>query len=316
MTHISSELLRRTAKPVAALVALCFAVCIAGAQPIGFVEDFSGASFDPNEWNIEGDPNGHPTTVNGTYDMSDAFGAPGVKLGRFTTGSLSSYVHEIDVILDPQLLGAAPGTQSDFKWKSFGADGFMELVFNSFGNLRLFHVNNSDPNNVLAGNIVENTNIGYTDGDALKLTTTYDQDTDTIDVTYSLNGGSATSFFSGTGNGGMIGDLITSFVEVEVFKWGSDPNDPTPQAVASIDNWSLIPDSIAGDFNTDGSVDGLDFLLWQENPSVGDLAAWEANYGVSSQIASLASVPEPSSVLLMLASAPIFGLSRRARQRT
>jgi len=303
----------RTVKPALVLLAVAISACAAKGQS-GFVEDFTGASFDPNEWNIEGDPNGHPTTVAGTYDISDAFGPPGVKLGRFTPGVLSSYTHEIEVVLDPHLLGEAPGTQSDFKWKSFGSDGFMELVLNSFGDLRLFHVDNTDPNNVLSGNLQPNTDIGYTDGDTLKITTDYDLGTDTIDVTYSLNGGSASPYYSGTGHGGSIGDLITSFVEVELFKWGTDPNQPTPQAVVSIDNWSLVPDSIAGDFNFDGFIDGLDFLLWQENPSVGNLSDWETNYGAQPLSASIGSVPEPSGILLMLTSAAMLGPSRRSRR--
>ena len=136
-------------KPVLILVAIAVSACVARGQPIGFVEEFTGASFDPNEWTMDGDPNGHPTTIAGTYDISDAFGPPGVKLQRFFTGgTLNTYTHEIEMVLDPHLLGGGPGTQSDFKLKSFGADGFMELVFNSFGDLRLFHLDNSDPNNV------------------------------------------------------------------------------------------------------------------------------------------------------------------------
>lgn len=50
--------------------------------------------------------------------------------------------------------------------------------------------------------------------------------------------------------------------------------------------------SLPGDFNADGHVDGRDFLVWQRNPSVGDLADWQANYGVSS-VAATVSVPEP-----------------------
>lgn len=38
-----------------------------------------------------------------------------------------------------------------------------------------------------------------------------------------------------------------------------------------------------GDFDTNGIVDAQDFLAWQLDPSVGDLADWEANYGSSAQ---------------------------------
>ena len=32
-----------------------------------------------------------------------------------------------------------------------------------------------------------------------------------------------------------------------------------------------------GDFDADGDVDGRDFLLWQRDPGIGDLASWQAN---------------------------------------
>jgi hypothetical protein len=68
---------------------------------------------------------------------------------------------------------------------------------------------------------------------------------------------------------------------------------------------------IAGDFDEDGDVDGRDFLTWQRDTSVGDLADWQANFGsgaMSSFIAAPAaadssnsgasSVPEPTSIAL------------------
>ena len=55
-----------------------------------------------------------------------------------------------------------------------------------------------------------------------------------------------------------------------------------------------------GDFNMDGFVDGFDFLLWQRDMGVGDLADWEANYGASLLVASAAAVPEPGAWVLVL----------------
>ncbi|QEG37238.1 glycoside hydrolase family 5 protein [Bythopirellula goksoeyrii] len=60
-----------------------------------------------------------------------------------------------------------------------------------------------------------------------------------------------------------------------------------------------------GDFDADGDVDGHDFLAWQRNPSVGDLADWQAIYGDSSLAASTA-VPEPS-IWEMIALAMLVG---------
>ena len=71
-----------------------------------------------------------------------------------------------------------------------------------------------------------------------------------------------------------------------------------------------------GDFNGDGRVDSQDFLLWQRNPSVGDLSDFEANYGteisrgdqlftgrvvygaVPSALAAVTAVPEPMAAAL------------------
>jgi hypothetical protein len=55
---------------------------------------------------------------------------------------------------------------------------------------------------------------------------------------------------------------------------------------------------VSGDFNSDGTVDGRDFLLWQRNPSVGNLADWKTNYGAGSLAA--VSVPEPGMVVLVM----------------
>jgi len=58
--------------------------------------------------------------------------------------------------------------------------------------------------------------------------------------------------------------------------------------------------ALDGDFDGDGDIDGADFLTWQRNPSVGNLADWQAGYGsaTGSSSASSTAVPEPSSMLL------------------
>lgn len=49
-----------------------------------------------------------------------------------------------------------------------------------------------------------------------------------------------------------------------------------------VDQYLTITIPNPGDFDFDGDVDGRDFLIWQRNPSVGDLADWQANYGAGS----------------------------------
>jgi autotransporter-associated beta strand protein/T5SS/PEP-CTERM-associated repeat protein len=70
---------------------------------------------------------------------------------------------------------------------------------------------------------------------------------------------------------------------------------------------------IVGDFDNDGDVDGRDFLVWQRNPSVGDLADWQSNYGVGT-LSSINAVPEPKSALLLLAVAILLPASRFSRR--
>ncbi len=59
------------------------------------------------------------------------------------------------------------------------------------------------------------------------------------------------------------------------------------------------PPMFSGDFDLDGDVDGRDFLAWQRNPSVGNLADWQSNYGTGSSVAASVSVPEPSTWVLL-----------------
>ena len=59
---------------------------------------------------------------------------------------------------------------------------------------------------------------------------------------------------------------------------------------------------LAGDFNSDGNIDGRDFLEWQIDPSIGDLADWQNHYGNTASTASAVTVPEPSLSMLLLAS--------------
>jgi fibronectin-binding autotransporter adhesin len=73
------------------------------------------------------------------------------------------------------------------------------------------------------------------------------------------------------------------------------------------------PVTTAGDFDQDGDVDGRDFLVWQRNTSVGNLADWQANYGVgtvSAVTSATTAVPEPTGIVLV-AMAGLFVAARR-----
>jgi autotransporter-associated beta strand protein len=53
-----------------------------------------------------------------------------------------------------------------------------------------------------------------------------------------------------------------------------------------------------GDFDQDGDVDGRDFLVWQRNPGIGNLADWQNNYGSNGgPLSASTAVPEPSTIV-------------------
>lgn len=66
-----------------------------------------------------------------------------------------------------------------------------------------------------------------------------------------------------------------------------------------------------GDFDNDGDVDGRDFMLWQRNPSIGNLSDWQTNFGAGPLSAATA-VPEPSTAVSLLSLA-LLGLARRRK---
>ena len=79
-----------------------------------------------------------------------------------------------------------------------------------------------------------------------------------------------------------------------------------------------IPEN--GDFNGDGRVDGLDFLMWQrDSGSTENLALWKATYGELTGIVSTAnaadSVPEPTSALLYLLALSLNCIKSRIPRR-
>ena len=71
---------------------------------------------------------------------------------------------------------------------------------------------------------------------------------------------------------------------------------------------------LTGDFDMNGVVDGEDYLLWQRDMGVGDLADWQANYGATTlAVAATSAVPEPTSGLLLAFG--VVGLSSALRRK-
>jgi hypothetical protein len=68
-----------------------------------------------------------------------------------------------------------------------------------------------------------------------------------------------------------------------------------------------------GDADSDGDVDGRDFLIWQQEAAAATGPGGAAGGGAT--LRSVASVPEPAAVLLLCAGAGVLLLARRSRRR-
>ena len=77
--------------------------------------------------------------------------------------------------------------------------------------------------------------------------------------------------------------------------------------------------SLPGDYNSDGKVNGADYVLWRKSPNTygGDPAGyntWRANYGATAGAGaaiSSATIPEPASCVLALAALIPVRIRRR-----
>ncbi len=169
-----------------------------------------------------------------------------------------SITYRLDEHRDPQ-------SGTDVKISIFGNDGFLQLVHNSFGDVRLWHANSGMGIN---GNIVPNTRIdAFVDGAVITWNIYYQVDYDVIGVEYSVDGGTPVAYFGGAGNGGMIGDVISNFAELSLFKWGSNPIEALPEI--TIISASLGATLDTTDTDGDGLTD-IDELTIGTDPNLED----------------------------------------------
>ena len=97
---------------------------------------------------------------------------------------------------------------------------------------------------------------------------------------------------------------------------------------------SLLPPTLAGDYNGDGKVDAADYTVWRDTfGSTADLRAngdnsgasqgvidqadyltWVQNFGATQAAGSAATVPEPASIALLVVAAGIAAPSIERRE--
>lgn len=87
------------------------------------------------------------------------------------------------------------------------------------------------------------------------------------------------------------------------------------------------PSSLPGDYNSNGKVDGADYVLWRNGGTGKTYSEWRSNFGQTAgsgtftgsgdslSPAGITAVPEPNSILCLLAALPIAITSRRRAPR-
>ena len=111
-----------------------------------------------------------------------------------------------------------------------------QQTLNSLGRVRMFH-NDADggSGNVFNRQLLESP-LSLRDGDRIRFRQVYVSGTDTLSVSYSLNGGSEVSLFSGNGIDGSFGNILTTRLEAEVFEFGVG----APSPLVKITSWKLL----------------------------------------------------------------------------
>lgn len=169
-----------------------------------------------------------------------------------------------------------------------------------------------------------NTYTGDTIVEAGTLSITNQYLADTADV-YLTSGATFNIDFGNLGFIDVIDSLFIDGVGQATGTWGRigsgadhENNLFTGDGLLQVSTVGTLP----GDFDGDGDVDGVDFLVWQQggspNPgSQADLDEWAGNFGpplVAAVGGNLGAVPEPATWLLALACG-LGSLSRRKRGR-
>jgi uncharacterized repeat protein (TIGR02543 family) len=192
-----------------------------------FTFDFNTADQDASLVKI-GSAACHPGISNGYYQMTTADASKDIVIRDTTNLPAGKVVYlksELHVKFNP-----FTDTGSDFKVRFFGPDGFIEVVLNSFYDIRVYHGNSVTG---VSKDLAPNSRVDIADDQLLKMLITYDGEEDTIEIKYGTPAGWET-LYSGEGNGGSFGNFYSDFVDLLMFKWGAGDN-----ATSFIDYWAM-----------------------------------------------------------------------------
>ncbi len=168
-----------------------------------FVDDFSGPELAEG-WAPLDDEDG-ATQIgfsDGIYEVRDNQEGGDAGLRR-PVGGLGSFTADAKI----KLLDFA-GSNTDFKFRFLGGK-FMELIYNSFGDLRVF-------SGETGGNVAQFQQIGLNDGDVLDLRLAFDALSGTVQVSVGQNGGTMTVLAEVT----ELADFAPENVDLLLFKFG------------------------------------------------------------------------------------------------
>ncbi len=121
------------------------------------------------------------------------------------------------------------------------------------------------------------------------------------------------------------GDSFTILTAGNLINSGISLSGPLASAMSMsvVGNSLVLTAGLSGDFNIDGKVDAADYVTWRKGLGTtytqSDYNAWRSNFGASSGAGSGAvlgaAVPEPVSLVLILAACPmLIGMRRRIRR--
>jgi serralysin len=244
---------------------------------------YDGADNQQNDLNVI-------TTTNGfgyrTDDHGDTTGsATAITDGELTEGIIGRHNNTVD--------------DNDLDYFSFSMASAGQVTFDINPNKvgRDHWYGTGTPTGTVGANLDILAEIRDSNGDVIHTSNPIE----TLDASFDVNLPAGDYYLSidGTGKGDPATNGYSEYGSLGYFSiMGSGWDDPGP------------PD-LPGDFDLNGEVNGLDFLLWQQDPNVGLLANWEANYGnVATLSATSAAVPEPTTCTLALA-ALCLAMSRR-----